>query len=116
MDIYTKRDIELNYIENQLEEADEIKEYIQKIKMILFTKKGETTDPNFGANLEYLLFNKNLSAQTIENELVKQISVYCPEYNDIKTDIGVNFYIVGSKEECEIIISIENKPIITLKA
>lgn len=115
MDIYTKRNIEYLYSEDILEETNELREYIQKIKMILFTRPGETNDLNFGMDLEYQLFKTNLTNSQLEDMLKHQISTYCPEYSNFQTNIIVKFYNMGSHDECEITIGINNSSSITIK-
>jgi hypothetical protein len=115
IDIYTKRNVEASWV-NKLDETDPIKIYIQKIKMILFTKKGEVIgDPNFGINLESMLFHKFLNNEQIKNDLEQQISMYCQEFDKYQTSIDVKFYKLTNKDECEISISINDIQAITIR-
>lgn len=115
MEIYTKRSIEVNYNETKLEENDPIRIYIQKIKMILFTRRGETTDFNFGVNLEQMLFKKNLDNAKIKSEIENQISSYCDEYREYQTTVDVKFYKMNNHDECEINISVNGMNVIDIK-
>jgi len=115
-ELYTKRSIEINYIEDALEEDNPLMIYLQRIKMLLFTRPGDVYgDPNFGIHLERLLFHTNLSNFIIKKTIEDQISLYCPEYTTIKTDVEVKFYKYTSHEECEISISLDGTKVITLK-
>jgi phage baseplate assembly protein W len=52
--------------------------------MILFTNHGELLgDPNFGGNLEELLYETKVSATYVESQLNGQIVEYIPEIADI---------------------------------
>lgn len=115
MELYTKRNIEVNYNETKLEENNPILIYIQKIKMILFTRKGETPDFNFGVNLEQMLFKKNLDNTKIKNEIENQISGYCDEYREYETTVDVKFYQMNNHDECEINIMVNGINVIDIK-
>lgn len=116
VDLYTKREGEIRYSETQFDETDPIRIYVQKIKMILFTQPGEIVgNPGFGVNLERLLFQKSLSAQSIRNNIINQIGYNCEEFNDYETNVEVTFYSVGGHDECKIDILINNLNVLSLK-
>lgn len=116
VDLYTKRNIEVNYRDDKLEESDPIRIYVQKIKMILFTKKGEVVgDTNFGVDLERLLFKKNLNNEQIKKEVQDQLGIYCSEFDKYDTKINVKFYKFNNRDECEINISINNMDVISVR-
>jgi hypothetical protein len=74
-------------------EDDVIRVIIQKYEVILFTNKGEVFgDLNFGANLEELLHETKLSAETIENDINGQIRTYIPEIAGIDYTLTVSFF------------------------
>ena len=71
---------------------DAIRVIVQKIEMILFTNKGEIYgDPNFGCNLETLLFQTNVSAFAVQNVITDQIQKYIPEIINIDYGLDVQF-------------------------
>lgn len=77
----------------ELVEDEVVRVIIQKYEMILFTNKGELLgDPNFGADLERLLHNTMVSSETVKDNIIKQISLYIPELNDIKYELDILFY------------------------
>lgn len=77
----------------KLIEDDIIRVIIQKYEMILFTNKGEVfCEPDFGGDLNKLLHETRLSAETIESDLNDQISKYIPELNSITYTLNVSFY------------------------
>jgi phage baseplate assembly protein W len=61
--------------------ADDLVEVIvQKLEMILFTNKGEVLgDPDMGCDLEYYLWETNLSNRNLEQKIIEQIDLYIPE-------------------------------------
>jgi phage baseplate assembly protein W len=73
-----------SYEPNTIIEDDVIRVIIQKYEMILFTNQGELLgDPNFGGNLEELLYETKVSAAYVESQLNSQIVEYIPEIADI---------------------------------
>ncbi len=74
-------------------EDDVIRVIIQKYEVILFTNKGDVFgDPNFGANLEELLYETKLSAETIQNDIDSQIRAYISEISGIDYTLTVSFF------------------------
>ena len=77
----------------QIIEDDVIRIILQKWEMILFTNKGEVFfNPGFGGDLERLLNETRLSAETIEADLNGQISSYISELNGVPYTLKVTFY------------------------
>jgi len=74
-------------------EDDVVRIILQKWEMILFTNKGEVFfNPGFGGDLERLLNETRLSAETIEADLNGQISSYISELNGVPYTLKVTFY------------------------
>ena len=74
-------------------EDDVIRVIIQKYEMILFTTKGEVFgDLDFGTNLEELLFETKVSAETVEAIIQSQITNYIGELNGINYNLTVSFF------------------------
>ena len=69
-----------NYSSFETEVGEELDQFLQKIEMILTTRKGQVLgEPKFGANLEDFLWNYRASSYQIENEVRLQIETYCSE-------------------------------------
>lgn len=82
-----------NFVDSQLIEDDLVRVIVQKYEMILFTNKGEVLGlTEMGGDLQKLLHETRLSAETIENDLRGQISTYIPELTDIGYTLKVTFY------------------------
>ena len=76
----------------QLVEDDAIAVIIQKYLMIIYTSKGEVMgDPDFGANLEYLLFSTMVDSSWVEYDIRQQISKYIPEIGSMSYSLKIVF-------------------------
>jgi hypothetical protein len=74
-------------------EDDVVRIILQKWEMILFTNKGEVFfNPGFGGDLERLLNETRLSAETIEADLNGQINSYISELSGVPYTLRVTFY------------------------
>ena len=92
IDFYITNSNEPTYTDNKPEEDDIIEVIIQKYKMILFTNKGELLgDPNFGGDMEYLLFETKVSDTYVIEELTKQIIDYIPELMSMNYTLDIVF-------------------------
>lgn len=77
----------------QIIEDDVVRIILQKWEMILFTNKGELFfNPGFGGDLERLLHETRLSAETIEGDLNGQINSYISELSGVPYTLKVTFY------------------------
>lgn len=87
-DFYITNPNEPTFNKYQIVEDDIINVIIQKYKLILFTNKGDVMgDPNFGGDLEYLLFQTKVSNDYVKNSIISQINTYIPEL------VNMNYYI-----------------------
>ena len=77
---------------NKIITDDLIRVIVQKYEMILFTNKGELLgDPDFGCNLEQLLFETKISAPAVKKLITQQISIYITELTTIIYTLDVSF-------------------------
>lgn len=91
-DFFIVSETDPSYTEGQLIEDDIISVILQKYKMILFTIKGDVLgEPNFGADLELLLYQTKVSGEYVENQIHKQISDYIPELLNMNYTLKVVF-------------------------
>jgi hypothetical protein len=68
------------YDSTELIEDELIRVIVQKYQMIIFTNKGEVLgDPDFGANLEQILFEFRVSEDYVKAKIQEQIDAYIPE-------------------------------------
>ncbi len=90
--LYIKYPGHPTYSSGVLECSDTLDGLIQKLEMIVFTNKGETSDPNFGADMERMLWSTNLSSERIRDEVITQIATYIPELPSGMYDVSVEIY------------------------
>ncbi len=91
-DFYIKYKGHPKYVSNELIEDDIINVIVQKYEMVLFTNKGEVLGlPDFGADLMLLLNETRVSASYVEELIVKQISTYIPELDNMNYSLKVVF-------------------------
>jgi hypothetical protein len=80
------------YIANKMIEDDAVRVIIQKLEMILFTNKGELLGrPDFGCDLEKLLFETRIARSGVIEIIRRQIEDYIPEIRDINYGLDVQF-------------------------
>ena len=81
------------YEPGRIVEDDEVEVIVQKLEMILFTNKGEVLgDVNIGANLEYYLWQTNVTSGNLKNKVEEQISTYIPELINLGYTFSVDLY------------------------
>ena len=83
------------YKEKTIEITDDIETILQRIRMVLGTRKGVVLgDTDFGMNIEDYLFDMNFSEEKIRKEILYQIAKYVsptigPMYSiDVKVNFG----------------------------
>ena len=86
--------------DSELIEDDVIRVIIQKYEMIIFTNKGEVFgEPSLGADLNELLHETKLSAESIESDIISQINKFIPEIQGIEYSVVVEFFDHPEKHE-----------------
>lgn len=71
---------------------DIIRVIVQKYEMIIFTNKGELLgDPEFGCDLQNLLYHTKISAFAVKNIIINQINLYISELNSVNYKLDVTF-------------------------
>jgi len=90
-DFYIKDKNHPRYTVNKIIEEDLINVIVQKLEVIIFTKKGDLYgDPYLGSDLEYYLWSTSIPEYKIKKELVKQINTYIPELNELEYIIDLS--------------------------
>lgn len=92
------RDFYIGYVDhprwtiNRIITDDAVRVIVQKYEMIVFTNKGEVYgDPDFGCDLEKLLHETVISAESVEQLIHEQIVKYITEIIDISYSLEVTF-------------------------
>ncbi len=94
-DIYSRGEAENKYNPNIVEVTDELSQLILKIENVLFTRKGEVLGvPDFGCNLDDLIFSLVLNESVIQQRINSQIQSYCLLDYDTRynVDTRVSFF------------------------
>lgn len=91
MELYIKTIGDPNYNPLKVHSDGEIAQLITQIETTLFTNKREVLgNPDFGCNLEDLIYSLNYNNFQIKSVIDQQISFYCPlakKYN-VSTDVS----------------------------
>lgn len=78
---------------NKIIVDDLLRVIVQKYEMILFTNQGELLgDPDFGCDLERLLWQTKISANAVKNRIISQIDRYIPELVGVNYQLEVEFF------------------------
>jgi hypothetical protein len=80
------------YVVNKIIEEDAVRVIVQKLEMILFTNKGEILgQPEFGCDLEYLLFETRIAKSGVIEIIREQIDLFIPELTSLQYKLEVEF-------------------------
>lgn len=91
-EIYCRNINDPQYNYQLLETHNPIEALLTKLRMILFTNRGEILGlPDIGLDLEYHLFELNFNAFQLQQNFFGQVSKYVPESQYYKLDLQVNF-------------------------
>ena len=116
-EIYPRTPDDPYYIPGKMETDDLVEITIGMIKQIMLTTPGEVLgDPEFGINLEALLFEFDVSQRDLEQAIELQLYTYCPPAREI-LDIKYNifFYTGETRDVCVIEFKIGNNPLLGIK-
>ncbi len=91
-DYYTGFQGHPKFISNKIIEDDPIRVIVQKYEMLIFTNKGDLLgDPDFGCDLQRLLFQTKISSSNVKNTIIQQINKYIPEISGTGYTLEVSF-------------------------
>jgi phage baseplate assembly protein W len=92
-DFYIKGTDSVKYVVNKMVENDVINVIVQKLEMLLFTRTGEVYgQPDFGADLEFYLWQTSVSVKDLRTLIVNQITTYIPELDTMGYTLTINVY------------------------
>jgi hypothetical protein len=91
-EIYCRNLSDPQFNSQQLETTNAIEALLTKLRMIMFTNRGEILgQPDLGLDLEYHLFELNFNSFQLQQNFLGQIAKYVPEGSFYRIDIEVNF-------------------------
>lgn len=110
MDFYVKTLGDPNYDPTKVHTESELAQLIGQIETTLFTNRGDVLgEPNFGCNLEDLVYSLNYNEQQVQDVVKQQLKTYVPlatKY-DVKTTVA--FYRGEVRDIAQIDIEIDSK-------
>ncbi len=116
-EIYMREENDPNFKAKLLETSDEIEILIAQIKMILLTDSGDIMGaPDFGMNLEGLLFTFDANEFTLRTNLKNQISKFCPLAQKFNVDFDVKFFRGTVRDIAIIDVLINNTKVFGIEA
>jgi hypothetical protein len=116
-ELYCRNYTDPGYRPNQLETSNEIEALLTKIRMIIFTSKGEVLGfPNLGLSLEEQLFELQANTSIIQSAFNGQLATYAPEAGKYKVDISIKFVAGEVRDFCFIDIYIDGTKYIGVMA
>lgn len=113
-DIYSRDPTSVNYNPNRLEISDALSQLILKIENVLFTRKTEVLGaPDFGVNLDDLVFSLVLNESVIEQKINQQITAYCTNSNgQFNVNAKVRFYSTPERDGALVDIYVNEERVI----
>ncbi len=91
-EIYIRTEDDKNFIPGVVDFSNEIESVITKVRMLLGTVPGDVLgDPEFGIDIEYLVFNTKESALDIQEKLNDLLITYIPNTKNVFLDVKINF-------------------------
>lgn len=98
-EIYNRDPSDPSYKADQIEVTDALEACIGKLKMLIFTRKGEVLgDPRFGLNLEDLIYDFNISEKGLRDEIQKYLITYVPEFENLGGTFDLKFYLGTNRD------------------
>lgn len=92
-DLYTRFEGHPGYIAGRPENTTITDVLVSMIEMILFTNKGEMLgDPDFGADLDNMIWQSRISSDGIRRSIVEQFDKYIPQFRQEDYSVDVEFY------------------------
>jgi len=92
-DFYIKDPKSVKYVVNKMIEDDVINVIVQKLELLLFTRTGELFGQfEFGADLEYYLWQTDISVKDFRSLIISQISTYIPELDNIGYSLQISVF------------------------
>ncbi|MCK9574576.1 MAG: hypothetical protein WC979_01580 [Candidatus Pacearchaeota archaeon] len=96
-----------------LEHGDLYEAVLSKIRMILFTRKGDVLgEPDFGTSIEDYVFETKVSAEDLKKMVLQQITTYVPESEFFNVEVVISFKQGVTNDICYIDVKLNGTPAI----
>tara|TARA_R110000803_G_scaffold109426_4_gene177817 strand:+ start:3592 stop:3948 length:357 start_codon:yes stop_codon:yes gene_type:complete len=110
MDFYVKDLGDPNFDVNKVHSESELAQVLTQIETMLFTNRGDVMgDPEFGANLEDLVYTLNSNEQEIQAIVRNQLDIYVPLAQKYDTRITVQFYKGNVRDIAQIDVILDSR-------
>lgn len=110
MDFYVRVKGDPNYDRFKVHSESELSQLIGQLETMLFTNRGEVLgDPEFGANLEDLVYSLSYNETQIQDVIDEQVNRYIPLAKKYKLQTTVQFYKGVVRDIAKIDILINSK-------
>lgn len=110
MDFYIRVKGDPNYDPTKIHSESELSQLLTQIETMLFTNKGEVLgEPEFGANLEDLVYSLGYNEGQIKDVINYQMLNYVPLASKYSTQTTVEFYKGNVRDIAQINITIDSK-------
>jgi hypothetical protein len=91
-EIYCRTNEDPGYNPNIIDTNSSLEGVLTKIRMILFTQRGEVMGASeLGMNLEEMLFKFSFDEARVRGEFINQLYRFVPESSDFRVDLKVSF-------------------------
>ena len=110
MEFYVKADGDPNFDPTSIHSESEVAVLLTQLETMLFTNKGEVLgSPQFGANLDHIIYSLNYNEGMILAELERQMDLFIPLDKKYNTRVTVSFYKGTVRDIAQIDFLIDNK-------
>lgn len=115
MELYVKYVGDPNYDPNQVHIENEVQQLITQIETTLFTNRAEVLgSPEFGCNLEDMVYSLGLNEQQIKSTIDSQIRTYCPLAKKYNVTCEVSFFRGNVRDIAYVDITINSKYLVQI--
>jgi hypothetical protein len=109
-EIYFRESTDPKYQSKLIETNSKIEAVLNKIRMILFTQRGEVLgEPDLGMNLEDYLFQFGFDESDIKSKFNAQVNQFIPEMTEFNISMDVSFESDGVQNYVYLFISINQE-------
>ena len=110
MELYVKYVGDPNYDPSQVHIENEVQQLITQIETTLFTNKGEVLgSPDFGCNLEDLIYSLGYNEQQLKSNIDTQLRSYCPLAAKYNVETKISFLRGTVRDIAYIDITVDSK-------
>jgi len=115
-EIYFRDPSDPKFINGFLEINDKKEALISKLRMIVYTNRGEVLgEPELGLDLESYLFETNFNELVIRDRFYAQLAKYIPEHPEYEIDVSFSTQSDGVKDTIFMYVTLNEEKVIGLE-